>query len=99
MAARGALTIPPAEIPEACKENVDKLHQSVRTLFTHKCIPWEVVAKMADDGYVTMEDLTDRWDTAENARTASPAELSQGPRKKLLLYASLPMCPTCQGGG
>ena len=76
MAARGALTIPPAEIPEACKENVDKLHQSVRTLFTHKCIPWEVVAKMADDGYVTMEDLADRWGTAENARTSFPAELN-----------------------
>ena len=33
------------------------------------------MAKLAQDGYVTMEDLADRWDTAETARTAAPAEL------------------------
>ena len=33
------------------------------------------MAKLAQDGYVTMEDLADRWDTAETARTATPAEL------------------------
>ena len=70
-----ALVIPPAEIPDANKVDVDKLHQSVRTLLTHKAIPWQVQAKLARDGYVTMEDLADRWDTPENARNHSPQEL------------------------
>ena len=70
-----ALVLPPAEIPDAQKDDVNKLHQSVRTLLTHKSIPWQVQAKLAKDGYVNMEDLADRWDTPENARTAAPAEL------------------------
>ena len=70
-----ALVIPPTEIPDANKVDVDKLHQSVRTLLTHKAIPWQVQAKLARDGYVTMEDLADRWDTPENARNHSPQEL------------------------
>ena len=70
-----ALVIPPTEIPDANKADVDKLHQSVRTLLTHKAIPWQVQAKLARDGYVTMEDLADRWDTPENARNHSPQEL------------------------
>ena len=40
-----------------------------------KAIPWQVQAKLARDGYVTMEDLADRWDTPENARNHSPQEL------------------------
>ena len=43
--------------------------------YTHKAIPWQVQAKLARDGYVTMEDLADRWDTPENARNHSPQEL------------------------
>ena len=66
-----ALVIPPT----ANKADVDKLHQSVRTLLTHKAIPWQVQAKLARDGYVTMEDLADRWDTPENARNHAPQEL------------------------
>ena len=58
---------PPADIPADLAEDVEKLHQSVRTLLTHKSIPWQVMAKLAQDGYVTMEDLADRWDTAETA--------------------------------
>ena len=66
---------PPADIPADLAEDVEKLHQSVRTLLTHKSIPWQVMAKLAQDGYATMEDLADRWDTAETVRTAAPAEL------------------------
>ena len=66
---------PPADIPADLAEDVEKLHQSVRTLLTHKSIPWQVMAKLAQDGYVAMEDLADRWDTAETASTAAPAEL------------------------
>lgn len=70
-----ALVLPPADIPAGLADDVGKLHQSVRTLLTHKSIPWQVMAKLAQDGYVTMQDLADRWDTAETARTAAPAEL------------------------
>ena len=70
-----ALVLPPADIPADLSEDVEKLYQSVRTLLTHKSIPWQVMAKLAQDGYVTMEDLADGWDTAETARTAAPAEL------------------------
>jgi len=69
-----ALVLPPADIPADLSEDVEKPHQSVRTLLTHK-IPWQEMAKLAQDGYVTREDLADRWDTAETARTAAPAEL------------------------
>ena len=69
-----ALVLPPADIPADLSEDVEKAHQSVRTLLTHK-IPWQEMAKLAQDGYVTREDLADRWDTAETARTAAPAEL------------------------
>ena len=70
-----ALVLPPADIPADLSEDVEKLHQSVRTLLTHKSIPWQEMAKLAQDGHVTREDLADRWDTAETARTAAPAVL------------------------
>eukprot|EP00435_Cladocopium_sp_Y103_P060109 s690_g21.t2 len=70
-----ALVFPPAEVPADIKEDVEKLHQSVRTLLITKGIPWQVMARLATEGYVTMEDLADRWDTAATARTAAPAEL------------------------
>eukprot|EP00435_Cladocopium_sp_Y103_P018030 s1944_g4.t1 len=70
-----ALVFPPAEVPADIKEDVEKLNQSVRTLLITKGIPWQVMARLATEGYVTMEDLADRWDTAATARTAAPAEL------------------------
>ena len=51
-----------------------KLSQVVRTLLVSKQIPWRVMAKMGEDGYVTMEDLAGRWDTAGNARANSPLD-------------------------
>lgn len=75
-----ALVSPPAEIPDALQDEVDKLHQSVRTLLINKAIPWQVMAALARGGYTTMEDLADRWDTPATARAQSPGELgfSQG---------------------
>ena len=32
-------------------------------------------AKLGEQGYTTLEDLADRWDTAEQARTQGPAQL------------------------
>ena len=66
---------PPKEIPEALREDVDKLHRSVQVLLISKQIPWIVQAQMARDGYTTMEDLACRWTTADLARTQSPTDL------------------------
>ena len=73
------LAKPPAELPEDLKDNVDKLSQLVRTLMVSKQIPWRVMAKMGEDGYVTMGDLADRWNTADEARASSPADLDFNP--------------------
>ena len=66
---------PPKEIPSALKEKVDTLHNSVQVLFVSKQIPWIIQAKMAEDGYVTMEDLACRWVSAEKAREEGPKDL------------------------
>ena len=66
---------PPKEIPAALKEKVDTLHNSVQVLFVSKQIPWIIQAKMAEDGYVTMEDLACRWVSAEKAREEGPKDL------------------------
>ena len=57
------------------KEKVDTLHNSVQVLFVSKQIPWIIQAQMAEDGYVTMEDLACRWVSAEKAREDGPKDL------------------------
>ena len=66
---------PPDDIPAALKDEVDKLSKASQVLLTSKQIPWMVQAKMGEQGYTTLEDLADRWDTAEQARTQGPAQL------------------------
>ena len=59
---------PPDDIPAALKDEVDKLSNTSQVLLTSQ-------AKMGEQGYTTLEDLADRWDTAEQARTQGPAQL------------------------
>ena len=66
---------PPKEIPAGLKEKVDTFHNSVQVLFVSKQIPWIIQAQMAEDGYVTMEDLACRWISAEKAREEGPKDL------------------------
>ena len=54
---------------------MDTLHNSVQVLFVSKQIPWIIQAQMAEDGYVTMEDLACRWVSAEKAREEGPKDL------------------------
>ena len=65
---------PPKEIPAELKEKVDTLHNSVQVLFVSKQIPWIIQSQMAEDGYVTMEDLACRWVSAEKAREEGPKD-------------------------
>ena len=85
---------PPADIPADLAEDVEKLHQSVRTLLTHKSIPWQVMAKLAQDGYATMEDLADRWDTAE-LDFARNAHITEAREKFIAMRTVRQACQVC----
>ena len=69
------LDAPPDVVPEQYKDQVDLLHQQVLTIFQFKEIPYFIMARMASDGYRSVEDLADRWPTITEARNNSPADL------------------------
>ena len=52
-----------------------KLTRQTRTLLDLKVIPYYIQAQLGDAGYITVEDLADRWHSAEEARTSGPREL------------------------
>ncbi|CAE7382941.1 CML13, partial [Symbiodinium microadriaticum] len=62
-------------IPDAYTNDVAKLHSSVATLFARKQIPYSVQSVLAQEGYVTLEDIADRWDDPTAARTNGPRAL------------------------
>ena len=73
-----ALSKPPEAIPDAYANDLAKLHSSVATLFARKQIPYSVQAALAQEGYVgyvTVEDIADRWDDPAAARTNGPRAL------------------------
>ena len=69
------LDSPPDAVPEQYKDQVELLHQQVLTIFQSKEIPYFIMARMASDGYRSVEDLADRWPTITEARNNSPADL------------------------
>ena len=75
-------TAPPEAVPDQYKESVGKLHNQVLTIFQHRKIPYVIMAQMADDGYVGLEDLADRWTTVERARTDVAADLLFRPQDR-----------------
>eukprot|EP00435_Cladocopium_sp_Y103_P069921 s192_g34.t1 len=66
---------PPDAIPEDLKEDVDKLTKGLSVILVARQIPWHVQAAMGRQGYITVEDLADRWDTPEAARQNGPTDL------------------------
>ena len=64
--------IPPAEIPAALQDGIDKLSTPLKQLLMGKSVPYLILHRLGKENYVTVEDLADRWDTAQVAR--------QGPR-------------------
>ena len=93
---------PPKEIPADLKEKVDTLHNSVQVLFVSKQIPWIIQAQMAEDGYVTMEDLACRWVSAEKAREEGPKDLKfrdgeNGFDKSNSDFSAMPVAFSTQG--
>ena len=55
------------------------LTRQARTLLDLKVIPYYIQAQLGDTGYITVEDLADRWHTAEEARVSGPKELKFEP--------------------
>eukprot|EP00435_Cladocopium_sp_Y103_P012846 s2373_g3.t1 len=66
---------PPDAIPEDLKEDVGKLTKGLSVILVARQIPWHVQAAMGRQGYITVEDLADRWDTPEAARQNGPTDL------------------------
>ena len=75
MAAVALTANPPVDIPAALQVGIDKLSSPLKTLLMGKVVPYIIQHRLGEDGYVTIEDLADRWDTPQIARTNGPAEL------------------------
>ena len=65
---------PPDLVPEALQDQIDPL-KPLELILVSKQIPWVVQARLAQDGYVTVEDLGDRWTPPEGANTQGPRDL------------------------
>ena len=65
---------PPDEVPDEFKEDVAKLHKPLAAILVGKEIPWAAQAALGASGYVTVEDLADRWDTPAAARENGPTK-------------------------
>eukprot|EP00434_Breviolum_minutum_P041685 symbB.v1.2.037085.t1/scaffold5381.1/size27835/3 len=67
--------IPPAEIPDALQDGIAKLSAPLQQLLMGKSVPYLIQHRLGSENYVTVEDLADRWDSAQVARQQGPREL------------------------
>ena len=67
--------IPPAEIPDALQDGIAKLSAPLKQLLKGKSVPYLIQHRLGSENYVTVEDLADRWDSAQVARQQGPREL------------------------
>ena len=74
MAAAGPAT-PPDAIPDDQVDDVGKLSKPLSVLLVSKQIPWRIQGEMGRQGYTTVDDLADRWNSPEDARTNGPRDL------------------------
>ena len=65
----------PEPVPDPYKQGVETLEQGARTVYDTYGVPYFIQKAMADDGYTTLQDLADRWDTPEKAREQAPEAL------------------------
>ena len=66
---------PAEEVPAEIKEDVAKLQKPLAAILVGKEIPWVIQATLGASGYVTVEDLADRWNTLAAARDNGPRDL------------------------
>ena len=76
---RDTLKRSPDEIPALYAADLEKLHKQCRRILDLKMVPYFIQAALAKEGYVTVEDLADRWNTPEDARQKAPKELNLEP--------------------
>ena len=67
--------IPPSEIPDALQDGIAKLSAPLKQLLMGKSVPYLIQHRLGTENYVTVEDLADRWDSAQVARQQGPREL------------------------
>jgi hypothetical protein len=65
----------PQDVPAAYESKLQELAKPARTLMDLKGLPYFVQYGLASQGYVTIEDLGDRWDTPQKAREEGPEAL------------------------
>ncbi|CAE8624621.1 unnamed protein product [Polarella glacialis] len=75
-------TSSPSAIPVAYEANVALLHSDARRILDQYSIPYSLQAKLAVAGYVTVDDLSCRWNTPELARSNGEADLDFSPTQQ-----------------
>ncbi|CAE8724902.1 unnamed protein product, partial [Polarella glacialis] len=68
-------TSSPSAIPVAYEADVKLLHTDASRILDQYSIPYSIQATLARDGYVTIDDLSCRWDTPELARSNAEVDL------------------------
>lgn len=66
---------PPDEVPACYEAARAKITRQMKRILDLKATPYYIQANLADEGFVTLEDLVDCWKTAEDARKDGPKEL------------------------
>ena len=67
--------IPPSDIPDALQDGIAKLSAPLKQLLMMKSVPYLIQHRLGSENYVTVEDLADRWDSAQVPRQQGPREL------------------------
>ena len=58
-----ALKRSPDEVPAIYEADLAKLRKQCRTIMDLKMVPYFIQSALAKGGYLSVEDLADRWDT------------------------------------
>ena len=67
----------PNPCPARFKASVDKLHKDAILALDSFSVPYSVEAAMAEDGYVRLSDLADRYSDSKEVRADAPREASR----------------------
>ena len=66
---------PPSEIPDLLKEGIERLSSPLRNLLMSKAVPYLIQHRLGMEKYTSVEDVADRWDTAQAGRQHGPAAM------------------------
>lgn len=66
---------PPADVPDALREGIEKLGGPLRNVLMAKAVPHLIQHCLGMDKYTAIEDVADPWDTAQAARQHGPATM------------------------